>query len=472
MEIFNIRVGFATNSSSMHSIVFWPKNKEIPKDTLSTEGQYGSEYFLLSSLDAKKKYILLQLVCVLAENKQGRAELEKYFQAKLNVTEPIAPAEESYIDHQSIWSLPRNRDNKSTDVKFLKECVDHILQDNTIIVGGSDGGDLPETKDGQIIWPELQHMNQSWARKDGEYWTVFNHSDGTKVSFSLTTTEPYKKATAPELVDIKITNYCPFGCSFCYQSSNTKGQHAKLEDIRILAKALADMGVFEVAIGGGEPTMHPEFAQILDIFNQNRIVPNVTTRNLEYLHNKENAKLLSLCGGIAYSCHNASDVNKFDSSYAPLPVKIWSEWNPTEQTVQHVIGTCDEKEFDNMLEMISKSDYINTVTFLAYKSYGQGELFKPKEFDWFSKVYDKAKKGNFSFGIDTPLAKESIEKLKAINVPDTYYKTEEGKFSCYIDAVEGKIGPSSYAEKKTYRPLPFHHHFQVYEDILEHFKGF
>jgi hypothetical protein len=61
---------------------------------------------------------------------------------------------------------------------------------------------------------------------------------------------------------------------------------------------------FQVAIGGGEPTGHPEFVEILKTFNKLGIVPNYTTNGKiqNRLHifkaTKEN------CGGIAVTAHS------------------------------------------------------------------------------------------------------------------------------------------------------------------------
>lgn len=49
--------------------------------------------------------------------------------------------------------------------------------------------------------------------------------------------------------------------------------------------------------------------------------------------------------------------------------------------------------------------------------------------------------------IDTTLAYVCKDRLGKAGVPPITYHTEEGAFSMYIDAVSGKIGPSSYAPK-------------------------
>ena len=136
---------------------------------------------------------------------------------------------------------------------------------------------------------DYSDMGAMVARYDSPHWVVFNRGTGAKVRLTFTTCPPgpyqdnpvtedtlkarkflkgpqveVTKAAAPELVDIKITDYCPFGCKYCYQGSTAKGTHAKTDTINTLSYALGRMHVFEVALGGGEPT---NLHEVLDAKN-------------------------------------------------------------------------------------------------------------------------------------------------------------------------------------------------------------
>src|SRR5690348_9592321 len=74
--------------------------------------------------------------------------------------------------------------------------------------------------------------------------------------------EPLWSPHGPELIDISITNWCDKGCPFCYRKSTPKGCHMSVADYTAVIKQAAAMDVLQVAIGGGNPTQHPEFQQI------------------------------------------------------------------------------------------------------------------------------------------------------------------------------------------------------------------
>ena len=84
--------------------------------------------------------------------------------------------------------------------------------------------------------------------------------------------------SAPVEVHIACTNRCSQGCSHCYMDSG-------LEDSRALDTArfkealdvLADMGVFHVALGGGEALQREDLFELAAHARRAGLVPNLTT---------------------------------------------------------------------------------------------------------------------------------------------------------------------------------------------------
>ena len=75
-----------------------------------------------------------------------------------------------------------------------------------------------------------------------------------------------------------MTYRCNLHCAFCYSESGP--QRPLVADgatRRRLVERLADWGVLEVALGGGEPTVLPDFAELLAAIRSAGMVPNVTT---------------------------------------------------------------------------------------------------------------------------------------------------------------------------------------------------
>src|SRR5204862_6367791 len=83
---------------------------------------------------------------------------------------------------------------------------------------------------------------------------------------------------APIVAHWAVTYRCNLTCAFCYSESGPgrePGPHPQTRH-RIVER-LAAWGVLEVALGGGEPTLLPDFPELLAAIRAGGMVPNVTT---------------------------------------------------------------------------------------------------------------------------------------------------------------------------------------------------
>lgn len=83
---------------------------------------------------------------------------------------------------------------------------------------------------------------------------------------------------APLVAHWAVTYRCNLQCSFCYSESGPQRSLGPEARTRLrLVERLADWGVLEVALGGGEPTVLPDFPELLAAIRAADMVPNVTT---------------------------------------------------------------------------------------------------------------------------------------------------------------------------------------------------
>lgn len=172
--------------------------------------------------------------------------------------------------------------------------------------------------------------------------------------------EPFWCENGPELMDIGITNWCDRGCSFCYRSSDTDGQHISLRDYDSLIRQARQLGVHQVALGGGNPNQHPEFESILQLTRKgNGIVPSYTTNGRGLTPSVLDATLEN-CGAVAVS------------AYAPFEESALA----IQKLIQHGITTnvhliIDRKGVDLAIRWMQKPPAwlqgINALIMLNYK---------------------------------------------------------------------------------------------------------
>jgi radical SAM protein with 4Fe4S-binding SPASM domain len=115
--------------------------------------------------------------------------------------------------------------------------------------------------------------------------------------------EPFWAEHGPELLDISVTNWCDRGCTFCYRKSDTNGFHMSVCDFEEVLRQAAEMHVFQIALGGGNPNQHPQFAEMLRLARvKYGIVPNYTT-NGRGLSDTVLDATARYCGAVAVSAY-------------------------------------------------------------------------------------------------------------------------------------------------------------------------
>ena len=91
--------------------------------------------------------------------------------------------------------------------------------------------------------------------------------------------------SAPLEAHLQLTNRCNAGCSGCYTGASPDGAPNEwgLAEWTRAIDALADAGVFHVALGGGESAVLPWLGELAAHARRRGIVPNLTTSGLDGL---------------------------------------------------------------------------------------------------------------------------------------------------------------------------------------------
>ncbi len=84
--------------------------------------------------------------------------------------------------------------------------------------------------------------------------------------------------SAPETVHLALTSRCNLRCQGCYSRPVDPENELSLEELCRLVEEWAQMGVFQLAVGGGEPLLRREtLLTVLGYASQQGLVPNLTT---------------------------------------------------------------------------------------------------------------------------------------------------------------------------------------------------
>ncbi len=110
--------------------------------------------------------------------------------------------------------------------------------------------------------------------------------------------------SAPLEVHLSVTNACSLRCGHCYMDSGERdADELTAEDFRRAVDLLAGMGVFHMALGGGEALERTDFFELANYVRDCGIVPNLTTNGM--LMTREIAAKCRIFGQVNVSVHGA-----------------------------------------------------------------------------------------------------------------------------------------------------------------------
>jgi len=453
MKIHNIRFGFACNSSSTHSFIMFPGGHKledtgnvISDDSNNYEDHYGANPFVLASRQAKLGYIGVLLQEAVNRDKVPDYIWDYYVKDWL---EGVAINRDGENDDMRGIRLPRCFGSDLPNKEFFEECKKLILDERVAILSSAEE-EIIEAGESMPLLDKLTDESCEIARQDPVYgyWTLFDRSHGFKLRFSFNDVIEIKCASLPELVDLKITDYCQKQCGYCYQKSGRCGEHANYFVIEELIKALAKLQVFEIALGGGEPTTHPKFLDVLKKCKEYRIVPNFTTRNYDWFRDSKNVEVFDqCCGRVAFSAERPYDIAEVAT------IRDYFHFYSHRVCAQVIDKVSDIIELAK-----AAKKYGVDLTLLGFKETGRGEEYKFSKhqierfagFDAIREICGHRLDTRFygaacgGISVDTKYLADHLGEIQKSGIEPRLYTTQEGVFSMYIDAVQRKMGPSSY----------------------------
>ena len=239
--------------------------------------------------------------------------------------------------------------------------------------------------------------------------------------------EPGWAENGPELIDISVTNWCDAGCGTCYRFSSLRGRHMPVSAYRRILRQAAQMGVLQVALGGGNPNQHPFFPDFLQMTRQEfGIAPSYTTNGRGLTPPIIRASV-DHCGAVAVSAHEP---------YVEFGSAVKTLLGSGMRTNVHFV--LDECSVNTAIEWLKEPprilDGINALVFLNYKPVGrmQSERRLLRHSPQIKNFFQLACTGKHPFrvGFDSCLA-SGLVSFSRVN-PIYFDGCEAARFSMFI----------------------------------------
>ncbi len=292
------------------------------------------------------------------------------------------------------------------------------------------------------------------VRREKEFISCFDENTGLYFRSGIlrdgkdTGEDPFM-ASFPELLDVGIMGHCVHGSSGlciragveCYQDGlHARADNMSVEDFRALAEQCRGR-TYQFALGGcGDPDQHEQFAEILKLCRENRIVPNFTTSGLG---------MTPACAALCREYCGAVAVSWYRSDYTLRAINMLLKAG-VKTNIHYVLsaGTVEEA-----LERVRAADFppgINAVVFLLHKPVGLGTQAQVirQDNETFRSLLQLVSTGSFPWriGFDSCTVPALLASPGNID-PDSMDTCEGGRWSAYITP-DMEMLPCSFDNQK------------------------
>lgn len=276
--------------------------------------------------------------------------------------------------------------------------------------------------------------------KNGNYYILTQYENNKRLALRLSETADMELIPEhPELVDIKLTDVCHIGCTWCYQDSKSDSLHGDLDVIKTVIASL-NPNVTEVAFGGGDVLQHPNIVEILEFSRYCGLDSSNITMNWQSImrYEDEVKKVMPLLDAIGVSITGVGQIKlvveklKEIDCYTPSRICF------------HVIPDLYSKDFlMKILRELKEYSVESDVLFLGFKTNGRGHTANPKHVDNMKEIFEYIIENKLSLQCDTKFVKDYFDIVKEYGSELTY-DIKEGEYSMNIDCVENFYSQSSY----------------------------
>lgn len=276
---------------------------------------------------------------------------------------------------------------------------------------------------------------------NGNYQVWLNLDDGTMVRY---TPDDGLEPQFPDSMDIKITNYCEGVngkvCAWCHEKSTPKGLHGDIMGESFIDKLHP---YTQLALGGGNVLLHPDFEDFLFKCQDLRLVPSITVHQEHLMIHKNYVKALckhKLIYGLGVSLTEPDGY--FINCLKDFPT-----------AVIHVIAGINTVE-----QLRQMAGWNFKILILGYKNFGRGieygsnhektiaanieelnqtlpQMIKEKWFD------------NISFD-NLALEQLDVKSLLSPEQWERFYMGKDGTSTMYVDMVNKEFAKSSTSSKR------------------------
>jgi MoaA/NifB/PqqE/SkfB family radical SAM enzyme len=174
----------------------------------------------------------------------------------------------------------------------------------------------------------------------------------------------------PKYIQFYPTLRCNLSCTFCFNRGIRVEKDIPIDDCARVIAFLADNGVKEIDILGGEPTLHPDLTQIVKLIDKKNLKAAISSngynthllKKLSETYKKDQIQI-----GISLNYDSGSrELHEYIIKYKPLLKSVCSKKQTFPETAEQYLRFPDIQYYLLFMDTVCRGDLKTSLTFFEY----------------------------------------------------------------------------------------------------------
>ena len=175
----------------------------------------------------------------------------------------------------------------------------------------------------------------------------------------------------PHYIQFYPTMRCNLSCSFCFNRGLSAIPDITLRDFEKLVATVAGSGVRELDILGGEPTLHPGFADMMDILYSHKMKTTISTNGcgnlhvLEAVQEKSYGDLIKI-GVSLNSAPVSEDLHEYLMKHRPMLKSVYTRKEGIPEAARKYISQPGTEYYVLFMDVVDKDRMGSSLPFYDF----------------------------------------------------------------------------------------------------------
>jgi radical SAM protein with 4Fe4S-binding SPASM domain len=180
----------------------------------------------------------------------------------------------------------------------------------------------------------------------------------------------HKPCARPSYIQFYPTLNCNYSCPFCFNRNLPELKDIDVNDFNSILLTLKHLGIDHIDMLGGEPSLHPDLLQLIDLIHHNGLKTTISTNgthidlltDISKTYPKKSVRI-----GVSLNCEKVSDdLHTYIITFKPILKSIYSRQRTLPKSCEAYIGMPGIEYFLLFMDIMNQNDVKYSVPFYRF----------------------------------------------------------------------------------------------------------